>query len=62
MKKWTTLLLLVPGLLGAHPGHGIVDGGPSHYLFSMEHLLVAVMMVAVVGVLLYNRFKKERHA
>lgn len=62
MKKWTTLLVFVPGLLMAHSGHGIVESGPTHYLLSAEHLLGGVMIAAIVAVIAYNRFKKERHA
>lgn len=62
MKKLLTFILIVcaPFVAFAHEGHGLVQEGPVHYVFSPEHYWAAGLLVAFIGFILYVRHKKSR--
>lgn len=47
------ILTLLPVVLTAHEGHGVVETGPAHYLLTPEH---SILIVAVIlGLILLVR-------
>ena len=63
MKKLILTLISVftflPLLTIAHEGHGIVENGPAHYVFSIEHALPLIALAAVVVFLVGKRIMKR---
>ena len=61
MKKILFLLAsVVPALFAmAHPGHGTTEGYTiTHYFVEPQHVFPIVAVLAI-GVLLFNRFRKQ---
>lgn len=58
MKKLIFFIaLLLPGILLAHPGHGVDDGWSIlHYTVSIEHA-IPLILVLMIGVVLFIRFR-----
>jgi hypothetical protein len=51
MKKIITIILaaFLPVLsVSAHPGHGIVEDGPLHYILSIEHAVPIVIFAFII--------------
>ena len=52
MKKYIPTLILaltsLPMLSLAHEGHGLVQNGPAHYIFSFEHALPLMAILAAI--------------
>jgi hypothetical protein len=60
MKKLISASAIVlPAIVMAHPGHGPVENGLSHYLFSPIHMLGIAASVALV-VVVYRYYKTSR--
>ena len=60
MKKLISASVLVlPTIVMAHPGHGPVEQGLTHYLFSPIHMIGIAASVALV-VVVYRYFKTSR--
>ena len=60
MKKLSIIAAAtLPALASAHPGHGPVDHGISHYLLSPIHL-IGVLAVIALGVVLYRYYKTSK--
>jgi hypothetical protein len=54
-----SLLTFFPIATFAHEGHGVVEHGPAHYVFSFEHALPLIALVAVVVYLVRKRIMKR---
>ena len=54
-----SIMTFLPILTFAHEGHGVVEHGPAHYIFSYEHALPLIAVVAVVVYLVRKRFMKR---
>ena len=52
-KTLAMLLMLVPALMHAHPGHGVGAGHEVlHYIFSPYHMGLAIVLAILVMVLI----------
>ena len=54
-----SFLMFLPFVTFAHEGHGVVEHGPAHYVFSFEHALPLIALVAVVVYLVRKRIMKR---
>ncbi len=58
MKKLIFLIaLFLPGMILAHPGHGVSDGWSIlHYTINVEHAIPLVLAVTA-GIILYTKIR-----
>jgi hypothetical protein len=54
-----SLLAFLPMVTFAHEGHGVVEQGPAHFVFSFEHALPLIALVAIVVYLVRKRMMKR---
>lgn len=54
-----SLLFLFPLITTAHEGHGVVNTGPAHYVFSPEHAIPIVLAVVLIGYFLGKKILKK---
>jgi len=47
------LIIIVPTIGWAHPGHGMVPGTPMHYIFSWEHAWSIITLLAISAVIYF---------
>lgn len=64
MKKLISASALVlPAMLVAHPGHGLVEHGLNHYLFSPIHMIgIAAGVTLLVVVYRYSKTSHKQDA
>ena len=64
MKKiLSTVLLAVPTLLMAHPGHGETEGFTiTHYFTEVEHVIISIALISISALVVWylkNRKKQN---
>jgi hypothetical protein len=64
MKKiLSSLLLVVPTILMAHPGHGETEGFTiTHYFTEVQHVLISIALISITAVTVWyikNRKKQK---
>ncbi|HBH25257.1 MAG TPA: hypothetical protein DDY13_17790 [Cytophagales bacterium] len=64
MKRtiWILSLILAAFSVNAHEGHGIVEHGPAHYVFTPEHGMYTLGVVLIIAILWFFvvKYKKSK--